>query len=291
MSGGGPSFGGRRQESFFREKGAKAMRRRGRPRWRWNLPSGDAGKFHTPIIHHRFSFIRSDGFTLIELLVVIAVIALLLALLIPALSRARKQARAIVCQSRLRQWGTILTSYAQENDGRFPCNVSGTAGTWLLRGTLLNLSNKDPNVSQDSFFHFRTKDIACCPVATKLYPDDRDFSSPISVPTSLSVGQMHTHMGTRDLSYPAWAIRVPAPRCVGSYGLNQFLFRPWFQSTLTVVPPAESTQGADVFSLAGKANIPVVLDSAAPSEGPLPRTTDLPHPQMGPSASWRGPSA
>jgi prepilin-type N-terminal cleavage/methylation domain-containing protein len=105
------------------------------------------------------SIIHPNGFTLIELLVVVAAIALLMAILVPALSRARKQAKAMVCQARLRQWGTVLALYAQDHEGRFPCNASGTAGAWLLRGTLLARTNKDANAPQDSFFHFRTKDI------------------------------------------------------------------------------------------------------------------------------------
>lgn len=222
------------------------------------------------------------GFTLIELLVVIAAIALLMAVLLPALNLARKQAKVIVCQSRLRQWGTILATYTQENNGRFPCNVSGSAGTWLLRGALLNVNNKDANVPQDSLFGFRTKDIACCPMGTKHFPDDRDFAGfPLPLPTSLGTGQMHTHIGTRDLSYPAWVIHMPAPRVVGSYGLNRFLFRPRFESTLTFVPPGESTREVDVFSLRGPANIPVVLDSAAPDGGPPSANDGPPSPSDG----------
>ena len=63
---------------------------------------------------------RKKGFTLIELLVVISIIVLLMALLLPALSRARKQARAVVCQSHLRQWGTLMATSVSENGGRFP---------------------------------------------------------------------------------------------------------------------------------------------------------------------------
>jgi prepilin-type N-terminal cleavage/methylation domain-containing protein/prepilin-type processing-associated H-X9-DG protein len=60
---------------------------------------------------------RRRAFTLIELLVVIAVIVLLVALLLPALQRVRKQTKAVICLSNLRQWGICFNSYAQDNDG------------------------------------------------------------------------------------------------------------------------------------------------------------------------------
>jgi len=62
---------------------------------------------------------RRRGFTLIELLVVIAIIALLMAILLPSLKKARDQARAIVCQSNLSQWGKMFYLYAHDNDGKF----------------------------------------------------------------------------------------------------------------------------------------------------------------------------
>jgi prepilin-type processing-associated H-X9-DG protein len=197
-----------------------------------------------------------------------------MAVLLPALNGARRQAKSVVCQSRLRQWATILASYAQDHDGRFPCNASGNAGAWLLRGALLNVNNKDANVPQDSFFGFRTKDIACCPMGTKYFAKyfqwDPNFTLPfpMSPSTSLDIGQMYTHIGTWDLSYPAWVIYMPSPRCVGSYGLNRFLFRPGFHSTLTFVPPSQQRSGANLFSLKNQANIPVLLDSASPYGGP-----------------------
>jgi prepilin-type N-terminal cleavage/methylation domain-containing protein len=62
----------------------------------------------------------SSGFTLIELLVVLAVIAILAALLLPALVRAKEQARIVVCLNNLRQLGFALKLYIGENGNRFP---------------------------------------------------------------------------------------------------------------------------------------------------------------------------
>lgn len=62
---------------------------------------------------------KRGGFTLIELLVVIAIIAILAALLLPALGRARAQARSVDCKSNLRQLYLANTMYADENGGHY----------------------------------------------------------------------------------------------------------------------------------------------------------------------------
>ncbi len=63
---------------------------------------------------------KKKAFTLVELLVVIAIIALLMAILMPVLSKAKEQARDMVCRSNLRQYGLAGIMYLQDNEGAFP---------------------------------------------------------------------------------------------------------------------------------------------------------------------------
>ncbi len=65
------------------------------------------------------------GFTLIELLVVISIIAVLMAVMMPALGKAREQARALICVSRLKDMGNAVSLYAADNDGRMVRSSSG----------------------------------------------------------------------------------------------------------------------------------------------------------------------
>jgi prepilin-type processing-associated H-X9-DG protein len=60
---------------------------------------------------------RGEGFSIVELIVVIGIIAILVALLMPALQRARVQARAVACRSNMRQIGQAMLIYANDNGG------------------------------------------------------------------------------------------------------------------------------------------------------------------------------
>ena len=62
------------------------------------------------------------GFTLIELIVVIAIIAILAALLLPALSRAKAKAQAIVCLNNLKQLQLAWIMYVEDNNDRLVPN-------------------------------------------------------------------------------------------------------------------------------------------------------------------------
>ncbi len=86
---------------------------------------------------------RKGGFTLIELLVVIAIIAILAAILFPVFASARSKARQTTCLSNMKQIGTALMMYVQDNDETYPMayyypnNKNSSAGYVQWSGVLL----------------------------------------------------------------------------------------------------------------------------------------------------------
>src|SRR4051812_23991474 len=67
----------------------------------------------TPRPHRRCR----QAFSMIELIVVIGIIAVLVAMLLPALGRAREQAKVVQCAAQLRQLHAALTMYLNDNRG------------------------------------------------------------------------------------------------------------------------------------------------------------------------------
>jgi prepilin-type processing-associated H-X9-DG protein/prepilin-type N-terminal cleavage/methylation domain-containing protein len=113
---------------------------------------------------------RARGaFTLVELLVVIGIIAILISLLMPALSRAREQARAIVCMSNLRQLGVALQMYMKDQGAVLPQDITYSSQVTSSNGIYWYqfLDQSEPEINLPKYV--TTKKVLSCP---KMFPAD-----------------------------------------------------------------------------------------------------------------------
>jgi len=82
-----------------------------------------------------FMAISNRKFTLIELLVVIAIIAILAAMLLPALQRAKGQAKTAGCMSNMKQLGMAWMNYGMtHNDIAVPLVAGADTSDYTRRG-------------------------------------------------------------------------------------------------------------------------------------------------------------
>ena len=88
------------------------------------------------------------GFTLVELLVVIGIIAVLLAILMPALNKARENARRVQCASNIKQLLNALMMYVAEHKQALPYANPGTSTVpgWMYDPAKLSTPRRQEDV-------------------------------------------------------------------------------------------------------------------------------------------------
>ena len=109
---------------------------------------------------------RRRAFTLVELLVVIGIIATLIAILLPALNRAREQARRIRCMSNMRQLTVAWTMYANDAKG-FLCGADtppiGNPKEWRWVTQQNNTDTRESIEAGVLYRYLNTLDVYNCP--------------------------------------------------------------------------------------------------------------------------------
>lgn len=135
---------------------------------------------------------KIGAFTLIELLVVISIIALLLGVLLPALQRARGQARGMFCLSILRNLSLAHKTYQAETGKYLPHTSRGPYTPWynndyfrqVLGLSVLSREQKERRWPEIQEWKPNVPRKFICPSATYalkhpedgLYPIDRSYA-------------------------------------------------------------------------------------------------------------------
>jgi len=193
---------------------------------------------------------RQTGFTLIELLVVVAIITLLTAISLPALSTAKRQAKAVVCRSNLRQWADVFSGYAVEHN--YHLNTG-----WY--GPDVNTAEEWPD--EVRLYYGNDKDLCFCPAATKLV--DEGARHPFAAFATFGVLQL----GWQDVSGNS-----------GSYGMNAWVYNPPREVAENPFGLPTSNCWRQI-NVRGADKIPLILDSMWIDA--WPDTTNDPPPRDG----------
>lgn len=107
---------------------------------------------------------RQHGFTLIELLVVVAIIAMLMAILLPALNKAREQAKMTACATNLKAIGMAHVIYQAENDSWCVALIMGNGvGPARLRADGTTMPNQRWNFNLVDYGYVKSEKTFLCP--------------------------------------------------------------------------------------------------------------------------------
>jgi hypothetical protein len=162
----------------------------------------------------------------------------------PALTKVKTQARAVICRSNLKQWGMIIALFAQDNNDKTPQSVSGEG-----------VNARDAYWMGATMPYYQDPKIRFCP-STKPDPvndrnttnwEDDDYGSTTEQWGYLGISRTDT-----------WWDEYPE----GSYGFNDWIANPPNSAGPTYWSGHNVNLAWRTTSAKGASRIPVFLDSA-----------------------------
>ena len=175
---------------------------------------------------------------MVELLVVIAIIALLMSILMPALSKARAQAKTIFCKNNLKQLFAALNLYHIDSDNKTLSSQGG--GDFWFTQIAPYMGDREYRADPEKSLENAMKVLFC--------PDTRD--------------PLYRDRGSWGSARYRWRYHVSKFGAEGSYALNGWVGG-WSWDEMVAYGYFEKEDEGMSFrdSMPGRADVPVFIDS------------------------------
>jgi len=187
-------------------------------------------------MRHKYNLAKRD------VVVILACLVLLLMSLGAIGSAGRRRAKEVVCLANLRQWGTIIQTYTQDNDGKFWSGLHSHGYWW-------------PWQLEDRLKDWKANRIWFCPMATKPIMDENG----VTAPTLSIFNAWGIYKGSHTCNLTHKTYSAGPNGLAGSYALNGYVLGIPLDATFEVGVRAKD--GWRSPNVGGANDIPLFIDA------------------------------